>query len=551
LYFFRLFRGSPFYFDNTTLPKVILFLIGLNLFSFFYTWNTYYTIHAAMMNITSLLLLYFVSLHVDGYRASWLLMTAAFSGFLVSIESWLQFMDVFLIFKWAHPGIMVMGTIGNSNYLGAYLIFPLFATAGLVFLLKGKTRLIPLVLFFFIFGAFLFTRARAAWFGFFLSFPIFLLLLKKIHRISIWENLRSRPRQAATYVVVALSLVVSLWQFAPQRLHAMMGFRNVTQSTTLKLRIEKYSKASLWLFKQNPIFGTGLWSYRNSVFYAQAELNKRDANYFKDYPEPKPESVHNEYLEVFNDGGVVAAFSLALFLVILMGHGWRVIKDETLDYRDRMIAATAFSAVLAIMLAGFFFFPFRINSTLFMTVLMMGMVEGIYVRNYGLISKRDMKRSKTGLVFIPLIFIVLSGFVWFKGIKPFMSEMEHFKYKKALSRGDGKAAEKYILKAIAYDPHNSTYCLYASQVYLNLLRDFGKATDFIERAIIDYNGDITMWSVYFIKGLLKFQTGALYEAQAAFEKALYYNPTFEEARQKLEEVKKVVKDHDRVVVKFR
>ncbi|MFH1351249.1 MAG: hypothetical protein ABII26_09960, partial [Pseudomonadota bacterium] len=43
LYFFRLFRGSPFYFDNTTLPKVILFLIGLNLFSFFYTWNTYYT----------------------------------------------------------------------------------------------------------------------------------------------------------------------------------------------------------------------------------------------------------------------------------------------------------------------------------------------------------------------------------------------------------------------------------------------------------------------------------------------------------------------------
>ncbi len=129
--------------------------------------------------------------------------------------------------------------------------------------------------------------------------------------------------------------------------------------------------------------------------------------------------------------------------------------------------------------------------------------------------------------------------------------MEHFQYKKSLGQGKAKEAEKFILKAIKYDPHNSAYCLYASQLYMNVLKDFGKARDFIERAIIDYNGDITGWSIHFIKGLLKFQMGNLFDAKAAFEKSLYYNPTFEIARQKLNEVNKVIKDHDRVLIKFR
>jgi hypothetical protein len=86
---------------------------------------------------------------------------------------------------------------------------------------------------------------------------------------------------------------------------------------------------------------------------------------------------------------------------------------------------------------------------------------------------------------------------------------------------------------------------------MNALKDTGKAQDFIEQAIIDYNGDITKWSPFYIKGLLKFQMGSLFEAKAAFERALYYNPEFGPAKQKLNEVNKLIKDHDRVMIKFR
>ena len=84
------------------------------------------------MNMTCLLIFYFVSLYVDGKKALWLLMAAAFSGLLVSIVTYFQYTNHFILFKWARPGMMVMGTIGNSNYLGAYLVFPLFAQLGLL-----------------------------------------------------------------------------------------------------------------------------------------------------------------------------------------------------------------------------------------------------------------------------------------------------------------------------------------------------------------------------------------------------------------------------------
>jgi len=41
------------------------------------------------------------------------------------------------------------------------------------------------------------------------------------------------------------------------------------------------------------------------------------------------------------------------------------------------------------------------------------------------------------------------------------------------------------------------------------------------------------------------------EAKAALEKSLEYNPLYTEAKEKLDEVNKVIKEHDKVMIKFR
>ena len=551
LYAVRFLAGRPVRIPAASTPGILVLLVFLNLFSFFYTKNPYFTIIAASLNITCLLLFYFVATQVSRRGLITILVLSAAAGLLVSVVTCLQFFGVFILFKWAYKGMMVMGTIGNSNYLGAYLLFPLFCMLGLVFLFKGKWRLLPLALFLFMLTAFLFTRARAGWVGFFLALPVFLLLLKRVHGISVGPFLRTRAKPLIAGAFIMLCIGAAGWYAAPKQFHNMMKFQNVTRSDTLRLRVAKYYPASFWLFKQSPLFGTGLWSYRSQVYEAQAEINRRTGDFFKDYPEPKPRRVHTEYLEILNDGGLVAASALLLFLVVVMRHGWFVIRDERIDRRDRILASTAFSALIGVLLASFFFFSFRINSTLFMTVLMMGILEGLYLQHSGLIRQVTASRHPANKALIPVVVLVLVGLVWYTGIRPFKGERAHYAYKQALGNGQPQEAEKHLLRAIDLDPHNSAYCLYAAQLYINVIRNFVKANEFIERAIIDYNGDITRWAVYYLKGILKFQSGSLFEARAAFEKALYYNPEFDVARQKLEEVNQVIKDHDRVMIKFR
>ena len=93
------------------------------------------------------------------------------------------------------------------------------------------------------------------------------------------------------------------------------------------------------------------------------------------------------------------------------------------------------------------------------------------------------------------------------------------------------------------------YCIKKMNIYS--LTDYGKANDFLEKALIDFNGNVTKWMIYFLKGLVKFQTGSPLEAREALKRALYYNPTFEPAREKLEEVEKIIREHDSVRIKFR
>jgi O-antigen ligase len=551
VYSIELFRGKEVSITRSAVPKLILLVMLLNFFSFFYTKNDYYTNVAVTMHVTSLLFMYFLSLHLSGRTAFWLLVLTALSGVLVSIETWFEFYDKSVLFQWMTPGSMVIGTIGNSNYLGAYLLFPLLAFTALIFLLKGKLRGVAGALWIFVFAALLFSRARAAWVGVAASVPGFIFSVMKIHGFSLKAYLRSRARHAVIYGVSALVLIGFLWALAPQRFHTMMGFSNVTNPTSFILRTQKYFQAAWWLFKESPLFGTGLWSYRNLVYDAQAEIERVKGDFFKGYAEPKPRRVHNEYLETLNDGGLLAGLVLLIFVGVVLKHGLAVIRKEDVPLQERIIASAAFYSLVGVLVTALFFFPFRINSTLFMTVLVMGITEGLYLRHSGLIEKVRPTLPDAWYALLAVVLLFLIGWVYYGAYKPIKGELEHLGYKKAMATGMFKEAEKRIVKALEYDPDNTLYCLYAAQLYMGPVKDFAKARDLLERAVHLFNGDATKWSLYYLKGQLAFQTGAMMEAKAALEKSLQYNPLYTEAKEKLDEVNKVIKEHDRVMIKFR
>jgi hypothetical protein len=94
------------------------------------------------------------------------------------------------------------------------------------------------------------------------------------------------------------------------------------------------------------------------------------------------------------------------------------------------------------------------------------------------------------------------------------------------------------------------YNLEICDLYRNA-KDYGIAEDFLEEVIVNFNGDLTLWSMYHIKGLLKAWTVNLYEAKDAFEKALYYYPKFELSHKRLDEINKIIEEKEIVCKKLR
>ena len=535
---------------RTSTPYFLVILITLNFVSFFYTANIYYTRVAALLNIACLLLIYFTALYLEGKALEWLMAAVGASGLFIAAITYLQFSGCFIIFKFMHPGDMVTATIGNSNYLGAYLLFPLFAVMGIAFRFKGKLRILLFTLFLFLLGALLISRARASWLGFTAALPFFLFLTKKIFNISILQYIRSRPGRMLGYAVTATLLMFFLFSLAPRRFQSMLKYKSWATTTSLHERM-KYDRASWALFTESPLFGTGLWSFRNRVYDAQAEINLRDPGYFKDYTDPKPRRVHCEYLEILNDGGLTGAVFLLILLVTIMRHGGHVVRDKKIPAQERVLVAASLSAITGTMVAALFFFPFRLPTTLFNTALMLGILEGAYLHKYGLVTDIQGKRLPFCHAGILAFYLILIGLLVFRGYRPLEGGMEFHQYKTAVSRGDSAGAERHLLAALSRDPGNSLYCLYAAQLYMDVLRNYVTAAGFFEKALHGFNGDLSKWAVYYGKGILKLRTGALFEARQAFRKALYYNPNYMPAKEKLNEVEKILKDHDSVVIKFK
>ena len=196
----------------------------------------------------------------------------------------------------------------------------------------------------FLMWAFFISRARASWLGFVVGFSLWL-----------WW---AAPRK--TFVVIAL------WSFLGAVI-ALTWFPNAaanwSKTNTLKYRL-KYWQASIEIWKQNPLFGTGIWSYRNLVYEAQARLGQRDPLFWNGYVEPKPRRAHNDYLESLNDGGLVYAIAFWGFILFVMGNAYRGGLSR--------VKAAIFCGQIAVLVSAVFFFPMRLTETLMLFFTQLG-----------------------------------------------------------------------------------------------------------------------------------------------------------------------------------
>ena len=321
-------------------------LIALNVASFFYTRNPYYTKQAVILNLTCLAAFYLTALYGDAKRIFQAFVAA---GVIVSVVAILQMFWIDVFPAWFSFKRRITSTIGNANYVGCFLLFPIFAALGLIRGKRSKLSYVALALFLFVLAL---IRVRSAAFG--LGIGLITWMLYQGFRIP-WKRL-------GMVLIPCLVLLPALLLIKPirDRVEPEAWLR----VTSLQYRV-KYWQASWHLIKQAPFLGHGLWAYRKTVYDAQAQIQQKDPTYFDGYRKPQPRRAHNDYLETVNDGGVLLLAACGLFIF------W--------TFRQRKsgpLESAAFACFIAVLASAVFFFPFRLNTTMFSSALMLGILRG-------------------------------------------------------------------------------------------------------------------------------------------------------------------------------
>lgn len=149
-----------------------------------------------------------------------------------------------------------------------------------------------------------------------------------------------------------------------------------------------------------------------------------------------------------------------------------------------------------------------------------------------------------------LISLILIGFVWTCGVKPFLGEMFHTAFRQAMATQKIKESKDFLNLMLLYDPDNTAYKL-EKATFLVSQGDWRGATQEITETLQTFNGDVVPWGLYFHQGLLRMRSYDPLGAIESYQEALKYNPKFYPAIDQIKSAIDVLSKQESVIVPLR
>jgi hypothetical protein len=155
------------------------------------------------------------------------------------------------------------------------------------------------------------------------------------------------------------------------------------------------------------------------------------------------------------------------------------------------------------------------------------------------------------MVIKAILICMMVTVVWMQGVMPMLADLHHYRFKRCLAvlneqkrlprvvvNGVISEAETAISNAMRLDPGNSVIMFEAGSFAANYTGNIVTGLDLLNRAAINPNGDITEYSMYFIRALFHFQNRDNGSARRDLVKACWLWPNFKEAKAALKELDK-------------
>ena len=197
-------------------------------------------------------------------------------------------------------------------------------------------------------------------------FLLVLSIIRKRNESREAEEKSQRIKRTALRAALALSLIVTL--FAGVVLLAASPHESLRW--TVNSEDPTTGRAHFWsvtidIIKAHPIVGTGLGAFPT----VYTRYDTRNGVY-------RLEQVHNDYLQIMSDGGVIGALLGLLFVVMLFRFGFAR-RESTDDFRSG-VALGALAGCFAVLVHSFFDFTLHTtaNALLFLTLAALATING-------------------------------------------------------------------------------------------------------------------------------------------------------------------------------
>ncbi len=503
-----------------------------SLVSLFYTVNKYEGL-LPLMHWTVSGLVFFVVLNNVKKKDIPRLLTAIFlAGCCVALLGIIQHL---VGFSWIPQVMAPAATFGNKNMAVHFIVLSL--PLGVTFLLLSRNRLLIWLLS--VFSSLmvlylLYTGARAGWLAVIVEIFLFAGLL--VRDCSLFDDGRYWRRTKGAAVVVSLLVVLLMVNLNPA---GGITARVTGGYASIEARLAIWAN-TMEMIREHPLTGVGLGNHK--IFYPLYQRKIIKDRQFSD--SRQLQRVHNDYLQVFAELGLIGILILAWLGIVLL----LVIRRLTASAAQPR-AARCWTMGIAVAIGGLlvnaaFSFPFQRAVPPFVMLLLLGILGVLYGagRKKNILTQHRVLLAGAAI----LVFVAWLGLIrfYYRGLQ---SDRHYLNVARLEKKHDWPGVIVEGKRAYNYNPARVKLLSYVGRAYLES-GEYRAGIEALEKMTEAYPNHMNS---LLNLGVAYAGMGENERARQTFEKVLRIAPDYAKGHNNLANLYLREKDLDKALEEFK